>query len=112
VVTLTSAFRWMRVFVESAGDTTIMIQTPQNTVLCNDDTYGLNPAVEQAWQPGTYRIWVGAYQQSSAAPYTLRFTEIASVMPGSTGTTVGRSPSPRVPTRRPVPPRSPAAGSP
>lgn len=94
VVTLTSAFRWMRVFVESAGDTTIMIQTPQNTVLCNDDTYGLNPAVEQAWQPGTYRIWVGAYQQSSAAPYTLRFTEIASVMPGSTGTAVGPQPMP------------------
>ncbi len=103
----------MRVFVESAGDTTIMIQTPQNTVLCNDDTYGLNPAVEQAWQPGTYRIWVGAYQQSSAAPYTLRFTEIASVMPGSTGTTVGPQPhAPNLgPIRRPVPPRSPAAGA-
>ena len=42
----------------------------------------MNPAVEQAWQPGTYRIRVGAYQQSSAAPYTLRFTEIASVMLG------------------------------
>ena len=76
VVTLTSAFRWMRIFVESQGDTTIMVQTPQNTVLCNDDTYGLNPAVEGGFQPGTYRIWVGSYSQSSAAPYTIRFTEI------------------------------------
>lgn len=97
VVTLTSAFRWMRVFVESAGDTTIMIQTPQNTVLCNDDTYGLNPSVEAAFQPGTYRIWVGSYSQSTAAPYTIRFTEIPSMVPGAAGPT-----GPTGPTTGPV----------
>lgn len=94
VVNLQSDFRWMRIFLESAGDTTIMIQTPQNTVICNDDTYGLNAAVEQSWGPGMYRIWVGSYQEGRALPYTLKFTEIPSVMPGSSGQAVGPQPMP------------------
>ncbi|MCA9533910.1 MAG: hypothetical protein KC593_09530 [Myxococcales bacterium] len=115
IVTLNGNFRWMRVFVESAGDTTIMIQTPQNTVLCNDDTYGLNPAVEQAWGPGLYRIWVGSYQQGTSVPYSLKLTEIASVVPGSSqGQGVGPQPmpiDPRVnPNPNPQPNPQPAQG--
>jgi hypothetical protein len=107
IVNLRGNFRWMRAFVESSGDTTIMIQTPQNTVICDDDTYGLNPAVEQAWGPGMYRIWVGSYQQGSAVPYTLKFTEIPSVVPGSGQQAVGPQPMPTNPQPNPHPTTGP-----
>ncbi|MCB9662191.1 MAG: hypothetical protein R3B40_31095 [Polyangiales bacterium] len=110
IINLRGNFRWMRIFVEAAGDTTIMIQTPQNTVICNDDTYGLNPAVEQAWGPGMYRIWVGSYQQGTAVPYSLKLTEIPSVVPGSSGQQVGPQPMPIQPNPNPNPGPTPHPG--
>ena len=96
VVDLRTNFQWLRMFIESQGDTTLMVQTPMNTVICNDDTYGLNPATEGAFRAGTYRIWVGSYNQNEQLPYELKFTEIHSVQPGggtATGTT-GPAPMP------------------
>ncbi len=46
----------------SEADTTIVVQTPAGATLCNDDSNGLNPAVETAGgETGSFAIWVGTF---------------------------------------------------
>ncbi|NOY91382.1 MAG: hypothetical protein GXP55_09235 [Deltaproteobacteria bacterium] len=78
-------FRFLRVFAVSNQDTTLVIQTPDGQLRCNDDTYGQNPSVEGSWPVGTYRIWVGSYTRGTRASYRLHFTELASTTPSSVG---------------------------
>ena len=78
-------FNFLRIFAVSNGDTTLLIQTPNGQVRCNDDTFGTNPSVEGNFGPGTYRIWVGSYQQGQNSPYQLYFTELSGVNPNSLG---------------------------
>jgi hypothetical protein len=78
----TSAFAFLRIFAESSADTTIIVQGPGGT-RCNDDTYGLNPSVEGAFRAGTYRVWIGSYQEGENSRYQLKLTELANVVPGS-----------------------------
>ena len=61
-------FNFLRIFAVSNGDTTLLIQTPNGQVRCNDDTFGTNPSVEGNFGPGTYRVWVGSYQQGQNSP--------------------------------------------
>lgn len=75
--------------VESAGDTTMVINGP-NGWWCNDDAIGVNPAVSGYWPAGVYRVWVGTYAADTAAPYRL---------------SLYRDPS-QVPTPAPLPPSS------
>lgn len=75
---LNTYFNWLRVFVRSSGDTTLVVQGPMGT-RCNDDRFGFNPAVEGAWSPGQYMIWVGSYSSGQMYPYQIGFTEIMSV---------------------------------
>ncbi len=65
---------FMRIFVMSAADSTLIVQRPDGEILCNDDTYGFNPAVEGDFPPGTYRIWVGSYRENEARPYRVTVT--------------------------------------
>lgn len=82
VVELQAAFGFLRMFVESGTDTTLVVRTPSGRFLCNDDTYGVLPALEQRrWEAGRYSVWVGSYERSSTGPYTLSLTELASVTP-------------------------------
>lgn len=78
---LNTPFNWMRVFVRSSGDTTLIIRGPMPSMAtrCNDDRFGLNPAVEGSWAAGQYHIWVGSYSQAQMNPYQIGFTEMNSV---------------------------------
>jgi len=77
-------FNFLRIFAESSGDTTLVIQTPNGQMRCNDDTYGRNPMVEGRFPAGTYRIWIGSYSEGENLRYQLKLTELQSVT-GSSG---------------------------
>jgi hypothetical protein len=76
VLTLTTAMPFLRVYVQSRSDTTLVVRRPDGTFSCADDSYGLNPSVEGAFPAGTYQVWVGSYLANSTAPYRLSFTEL------------------------------------
>jgi hypothetical protein len=56
--------------VRAEGDTTLVVQGP-NTVWCTDDDDGLNPVLREAFAPGVYSVYVGAYEQAQELGYTL-----------------------------------------
>ena len=91
ILILDSPFQFLRIFAESEADTTLLIQTPQGQVLCNDDTYGLNPSIQGPFSAGTYRFWVGSYRQGEMSAYQLKLTELQSVTPGGSGGAGGGS---------------------
>lgn len=63
----------LNIGVSSQADTSLIIKSPYGWV-CDDDTYGLNPALEWDSAPsGWYEIWVGAVGDS--APATVVITE-------------------------------------
>ncbi|MBK6577964.1 MAG: hypothetical protein IPG17_17540 [Sandaracinaceae bacterium] len=56
-------------------DTTLVVQLPDGSFLCNDDTHGLNPAVQLEPVPsGQLRVWVGSYQEGQEGDYQMAFT--------------------------------------
>ncbi|MBD2105257.1 hypothetical protein [Leptolyngbya sp. FACHB-261] len=66
---------YMRVYVESSGDTTLLIEGPDGRY-CSDNYNGKNPQLTGPWPVGTYRVYVGDHQgNSSGNPYRLYFTE-------------------------------------
>ena len=73
---LNSAFEFLRVYVQSGGDTTLIIRgpLPETGVRCNDDRYGTNPAIEGTWAAGLYHIWVGSHGQGDLHTYEIGFT--------------------------------------
>ncbi len=83
-VQLQRNFAFLRIFVDSSADTTLVVRTPGGQILCNDDTYGLNPSVEQqSWPQGQYQVWVGSYSEGDHDRYQLNVTELRSVTPDS-----------------------------
>lgn len=80
-----TAFANLRVMAHSTGDITLVVQKPDGTYLCNDDTDGTDPLVEGAFPAGTYKVWIGSYQAGTNSPYTLGFSELSSVMPSALG---------------------------
>ncbi|WP_017651156.1 hypothetical protein [Fortiea contorta] len=72
---LTSRFDHLKLNLQSPADTTLIISGPGGT-WCNDEFDGQNPGMVGEWLPGTYRIWVGSYEQDSYLPYTLQITEV------------------------------------
>jgi hypothetical protein len=80
-----TAFANLRVMAHSTGDITLVVQKPDGTYLCNDDTDGTDPLVEGAFPAGTYKVWIGSYQAGTNSPYTLGFSELTSVMPSALG---------------------------
>lgn len=49
-------------FVDSAEDTTLVINAPDGSWYCNDDTRGLDPVIQfQNPMSGQYDIWVGTW---------------------------------------------------
>lgn len=77
----TTAFAYLRVMARSTEDTTLVIQRPDNTFVCNDDGLGqeLNPLVSAPFPAGTYKIWVGSYNQGANSRYHLGFSELSTV---------------------------------
>ena len=78
-----NAFTNLRVLVHSADDTTLVVQKPDGTYLCNDDAEGHNPIVTGAFPAGTYKVHIGSYEQAENSPYTLAFTELGNVTAAS-----------------------------
>ena len=72
---LKAFFSYLKVQVQSAEDTTIVVRGPGGT-WCNDDFQNRNAGVDGEWLPGTYQIWVGTYRSDKTASYTLRMTEV------------------------------------
>ncbi|AFY36259.1 hypothetical protein [Calothrix sp. PCC 7507] len=72
---LTSKFDYLKLQVQSPADTTLIISGPGGT-WCNDEFNGQNPGMVGEWLPGTYRIWVGSYEQGKYFPYTLQISEV------------------------------------
>ncbi|MDH5493461.1 MAG: hypothetical protein OEY14_16020, partial [Myxococcales bacterium] len=84
VLTATAAFPSLRIMAGSQGDTTLVVQQPDGSYLCNDDTDMLNPVVPLSnAAAGDYRIWVGSIDPTATPAYTLGLTELDSVMPSA-----------------------------
>lgn len=72
VLTLAEPQRQFSVFAMSDRDLTIAVVAPDGSVLCNDDTYQLHPAVTFSnAQSGDYHVFVGGYSQGGSAAYDL-----------------------------------------
>ena len=78
VVVVAGRASYLRLYIESGEDTTMVIRTPDGRWLCDDDHGGnLQPMLEQAsWTPGTYLVWIGTYSArgTGAVPYRLMAT--------------------------------------
>lgn len=74
VVFLAQPRAFLRMYVMSAADSTLVVRRPDGQVLCNDDTYQLNPGVEGNFPAGLYQVWVGTYRENEARPYALTVT--------------------------------------
>ena len=62
VLVLDEPERRLSVFALSERDLTLAVAAPDGRVLCNDDAYGLNPAVTfEAAPDGEYHVFVGAF---------------------------------------------------
>lgn len=70
---------FLRVWVESEGDTTLAINDAEGNWLCDDDSYGdMNPLIElDAAVSGRYDIWVGSYSAEDNFTSVLKVSEIA-----------------------------------
>lgn len=88
VLTATAAFPNLRVAVNGGtADVTLVVQRPDGTYLCNDDSDGLNPMVEGPFAAGEHKIFVGSYSAESAgAGYRIGISELQTTTPTSVGT--------------------------
>lgn len=83
--TLSANDSFLRVFVEANDDTTLIINKPDGSWVCADDTYGTNPGIDLSNAPrGLYNVWVGSYRSAARASGTINITELRSVVPGAT----------------------------
>lgn len=80
---LTGTSNFLRVFVEAAGDTTLIINDAHGTWHCADDTYGTNPGIDLTNAgPGQYDVWIGSYRSGEQIRGALKITELRNVQPG------------------------------
>lgn len=65
------------IFAQSRADTTLVVNLPDGTWICNDDFDGLNPGiVMNRPQSGQYDIWVGVFDGGSGIPARLGISEL------------------------------------
>lgn len=88
-----SGFRQLRLFVQSSGDTTLVLRNGAN-IWCADDTYGLNPGLDVALPPGAYEVYVGSYSAGESYPYELVLTESTALQPGAVDPAAVAQPAP------------------
>jgi hypothetical protein len=76
--------------VESDADTTLVVNAPNGSWYCDDDTGdGLNPLMRfEDPDGGRYEIWVGTYSDSSLEDATLSFSELDSTLGSSPDTSL------------------------
>ena len=62
LIELTGEFSLITFLAASEADTTLIVNLPNGSWACNDDTNGLNPALVFHSAPaGGYRVWIGSY---------------------------------------------------
>ncbi len=74
MMTLREDFGPLSLTVNSGGnDTTLVVQGPNNWLLCGDDSgQGKDAMVQaEAWPAGTYRVWIGSFQPGERWRYRL-----------------------------------------
>ncbi|MGD2133427.1 MAG: caspase family protein, partial [Maricaulaceae bacterium] len=69
----------LHVFAESEDDTTLLVRTPNDEIVCDDDSaLGLNPGISfKSPDAGLYDIWVGLYGGDTGGTATLNISEFA-----------------------------------
>lgn len=73
-ITLTKAFRYLKLQVKSSGDTILLVRGPGGS-WCSDDVSDRNPEISGDWLAGTYEVWIGSYEENSSFPYLLDVKE-------------------------------------
>jgi hypothetical protein len=80
-----TSFPLLRFYVVTGNgsDATLLVNTPDGTWACNDDSHGgLMPTIDfNNPQPGRYDVWVGTYDGSSRNPAVFHVTELQSNHP-------------------------------
>mgnify|MGYP001816022250 CR=1 FL=1 len=73
----------LRFFVEGEGDTALIINAPDGSWHCGDDSFGtFDPTVTfDAPRSGQYDIWVASYSEGSNVSGRLKVTELSSERP-------------------------------
>ncbi|HJL17921.1 MAG TPA: hypothetical protein RMH99_19810 [Sandaracinaceae bacterium LLY-WYZ-13_1] len=63
----------VQIEASSSEDTALVVQTPDGTYVCDDDSAGSqNPRVESPFPPGDYQVYVATYRRNDrGASYTL-----------------------------------------
>jgi hypothetical protein len=78
ILTVTEPLDYLRIYVESDADTTLVVeQVSTGEVACNDDANDLNPGLEWDFVPiDIYHVYVGNYHENDAlTEYQLFITE-------------------------------------
>jgi len=74
ILTLQQNVSSLRLRVNSGGsDTTLVVQGPQGSVRCSDDSKAGKDAslADTDWQAGTYKVWIGSATPGLRRDYTL-----------------------------------------
>lgn len=86
-VNVSAAIPLLRILVNGAQDSTLVVRGPTGTFYCNDDSgdpnLSINPLVEiSSAEPGDYAVYVGAYNQSAMlTTYAIGFTATPGTFP-------------------------------
>ncbi|MDE2776026.1 MAG: hypothetical protein OXI77_08815 [Chloroflexota bacterium] len=76
LIELTSEFSRITFLIASEADTTLIVNLPNGSWACNDDTNGLNPALVFHSAPaGGYRLWIGSYAEETNDESVLTIAE-------------------------------------
>ncbi len=79
VLTLEEDFTQLTIAIDSGGaDTTLLIQGPNNgTIRCSDNASRSNrdAVIQDTFAKGTYKLWVGSFEQEGRLRYDLTVTE-------------------------------------
>lgn len=78
---LESSFPYLRIMARGDSDLTLVVRSPGGAMRCNDDSDGLNPVVEGAFEPGVYEVYVGLYSAGAATPYDLGVSTNLAILP-------------------------------
>lgn len=83
LVRLETPMAFLRIFVRSDADTTLVIRAPDGRFVCaDDDGPSLDPRIDQSnLAAGDYAVWVGTLGGAGRSPpYTMSITELPQVM--------------------------------
>jgi hypothetical protein len=85
-----SASENMHIFFVGVDDTTLIVELPDGSFVCNDDTVGTDPSVNIANpEAGDYSVWVGTYGAANDyIPGYLMVSEFGDSAPGAIVTNI------------------------